>query len=196
VSSGGQSTPPADAAPAPAPAPADDDVRDVDFASVSQPGTACDEGLRITPPRRIAVDEGSSALLDLGSLTRLEVADEVEYADLDDDGDDEAVVHAVCNYGANGSQDTVEVWAVERGAPVVVDALPEPPTRVTGPLPPAVKDITVDEGELAVTWTHYTADDPNCCPSQQTVLHYRLDGDQLEQVGRPVTTPAAEPVTP
>jgi LppP/LprE lipoprotein len=172
-------------------APGGDPVRDVDFSSVAQPGSACAEGLRIAPPRRISVDEGESGLLDLSRLTRLEVDDTVVYGDLDGDGSDEGVVHALCSYGANGAQDTIQVWAVdEDGDPVLLDSLAEPPARVTGPLPPAVKDVEVDDGELVVTWTHYQDDDPNCCPSQQTALRYQLDDDALDQVGRPVTSDA------
>jgi LppP/LprE lipoprotein len=180
-----------DGAEAAGAAPVGDPVRHVDFSSLAQPGSACTDGLRIAPPRRISVDEGESRLLDLGRLTRLQVDDTVVYGDLDGDGSDEAVVHAVCSYGANGSQDTIQVWSVdEDDDPVLVDSLSEPPVRVTGPLPPAVKDVAVHDGELVVTWTHYRDDDPNCCPSQQTALRYQLDDDALDQVGRPVTSDA------
>ena len=171
-----------------APAPIDDTIRDVDFATVAQPGTTCADGLRIAPPRRIAVDRGQSGLLDLGRLTRLEVDDDVAYGDLDGDGAEEAVVHTVCAYGANGAQDTVQVWAVDDGEPVLVDTLGEPSTRVTGPKPPALVDAAVEDGELTLTWTHYAEDDPNCCPSGETSLRYELDDGALDQVGRAVNT--------
>ena len=169
----------------------DDTVRDVDFTSLAQPGTTCAEGLRIAPPRRIAVEEGESGLLDLGRLTRLEVDDDVAYGDLDGDGAEEAVVHTVCAYGANGAQDTVQVWAVDDDEPVLVDTLGEPSTRVTGPLPPSLVDAAVHDGELVLTWTHYGDDDPNCCPSGETALRYELDHGALDQVGRAVTTATA-----
>ncbi|HET8617587.1 MAG TPA: LppP/LprE family lipoprotein [Acidimicrobiales bacterium] len=174
-----------------APAPVDDAVRDVDFASLAQPGTTCAEGLRITPPRRIEVDEGESGLLDLGRLTRLEVDGDVTYGDVDGDGAEEAVVHTVCAYGANGAQDSVQVWSVEDDEPVLVDTLGEPSTRVTGPLPPALVDTSVDDGQLVVRWTRYGDDDPNCCPSGQTTLRYELDDGALDQVGRAVNTDTA-----
>ncbi|HZM29282.1 MAG TPA: LppP/LprE family lipoprotein [Acidimicrobiales bacterium] len=169
----------------------DDTVRDVDFTSLAQPGTTCAEGLRIAPPRRIAVDEGESGLLDLGRLTRLEVDDDVAYGDLGGDGAEEAIVHTVCAYGANGAQDTVQVWAIDDDEPVLVDTLGEPSTRVTGPLPPSLVDAAVDDGELVLTWTHYGDDDPNCCPSGETALRYELDDGALDQVGRAVTTATA-----
>ena len=184
--SGGAQQNGADAAEA---APVGDPVRDVDFSSVAQPGTACAEGLRITPPRHISVNQGRSGLLDLGRLTRLEVDGAVVYGDLNGDGSDEAVVHAVCTFGANGAQDTIQVWSVDSDDdPVLVDSLSEPPARVTGPFPPAVKDIAVRNGQLVVTWTHYRDGDPNCCPSQKTVLRYELDDGALSQVGRAATS--------
>jgi hypothetical protein len=174
-------------------AAAGDPVRDVDFSSVAQPGTACAEGLRITPPRRISVNQGRSGLLDLGRLTRLEIDGAVVYGDLNGDGSDEAVVHALCTFGANGAQDTIQVWSVNSDDdPVLVDSLSEPPARVTGPFPPAVKDIAVRNGQLLVTWTHYRDGDPNCCASQQTVLRYELDDGALDQVGRAATSDSAD----
>ena len=113
------------------------------------------------------------------------------YGDLDGDGAEEAVVHTVCAYGANGAQDTVQVWAVDDDEPVLVDTLGEPSTRVTGPLPPALVDAAVDDGELVLTWTHYGEDDPNCCPGGETALRYELDDGALDQVGRAVTTATA-----
>jgi hypothetical protein len=187
LAGGGRSDGAADASPA-----VDKDaIRDVDFSEVAQPGTACADGLRISPPKRIAVDAGASALLDLGRQTRLEVDDAVVYGDLDGDGAEEAVVHATCTYGANGAQDTVQVWALDDdGDPVLAASVDEPPARLTGPLPPSVKTVVVRDGEVAVTWTHYDDDDPNCCPSKQTALRYELDGDALDQVGRAVTRAA------
>ena len=86
------------------------DIRAVDFGEVAPPGSACAEGLRFTPPAAIPVARGRSPVLDIGRFTRLEVDPDVAYGDLDGDGNDEAVVHVVCTYGANGAEDTVHVW--------------------------------------------------------------------------------------
>lgn len=190
-SSGGRSSQPADASPtgsATADTPAD--IRAVDFGDVAPPGSACAEGLRFTPPAAIPVANGRSTVLDIGRYTRLEVDPDVAYGDLDGDGDDEAVVHVVCGYGANGAEDTVHVWAERRGRAVHVASLTEPPRSVTGPLPPAVDDIAVDGGRIEVTWTRYAGGDPNCCPSQLTTVTYELDGGTLGRVGTPVTRSA------
>jgi hypothetical protein len=108
ASSGGRSTRAADAAAAELAAARD--IHAVDFGEVSPPGSACAEGLRFTPPAAIPVAHGRSPVLDIGRFTRLEVDPRVAYGDLDGDGDDEAVVHVVCTYGANGAEDTLHVW--------------------------------------------------------------------------------------
>jgi hypothetical protein len=192
ASSGGRSSRPADAAATGSmAAAAPTDIRDVDFGEVAPPGSACAEGLRFTPPAAIPVAQGRSPVLDIGRFTRLEVDPGVAYGDLDGDGSDEAVVHVVCTYGANGAEDTVHVWTQTRGRTVHVASLIEPPRSVTGPLPPAVDDVAVDGGRVRVTWTQYAVGDPNCCPSGLTTVTYELDGDGLDRVGRPVARAAS-----
>jgi hypothetical protein len=187
-SSGGRSSQVADASPTgPVTADAPADIRAVDFGEVAPPGSACAEGLRFTPPAAIPVANGRSTVLDIGRYTRLEVDPNVAYGDLDGDGDDEAVVHVVCGYGANGAEDTVHVWTQRGGRTVHVASLTEPPRSVTGPLRPALDDIAVDGRRIEVTWTRYADDDPNCCPSELTTVTYELDGGTLDRVGRPVT---------
>jgi hypothetical protein len=191
ASGGGGSSPRADAsAPARAAADAPADIRDVDFGEVAPPGSACSEGLRFTPPAAIPVAGGRSPVLDIGRVTRLEVDADVVYGDLDGNGNDEAVVHVVCTYGANGAEDTVHVWTQRRGSTVHVASLTEPPRSVTGALPPAVAGVAVHGSQVEVTWTRYAADDPNCCPSRLTTVTYELDGDELDRVGRPVSRAA------
>jgi LppP/LprE lipoprotein len=192
AASGGRgSSPRADAsASARAAADAPADIRDVDFGEVAPPGSACSEGLRFTPPAAIPVAGGRSSVLDIGRVTRLEVDPDVVYGDLDGNGNDEAVVHVVCTYGANGAEDTVHVWTQRRGRTVHVASLTEPPRSVTGALPPAVAGVAVHGSQVEVTWTRYAADDPNCCPSRLTTVTYELDGDELGRVGRPVSRAA------
>jgi hypothetical protein len=192
VAASGQSSSAAEATPgaAASAAPALTDIRAIDFADVAPPGASCDQALRFTPPAHIPVQGGQSAVLDLGRFTRLQVDPHVAYGDLTGDGRAEAVVHVVCNYGANGAQDTVHVWALSRGRLVHVASLREPPRSISGSFPPAVKRIGVRRGQVDVTWTHYAAADPNCCPSQQTLIRYELTGSRLHAVGRPVTSSA------
>ena len=82
-------------------------------------------------------------MLDIGHVTRLEVDPDVRYGDLDGDGDDEAVVHVVCSYGANGAEDTVHVWTATRRRTVHVDTPDGPPRSVPGRLTPASPRVRV-----------------------------------------------------
>jgi LppP/LprE lipoprotein len=182
-SSGGRSSTPADAAAAIDPE-ARAAIRGFDFGEVAPPGSSCVDGLLLAPPDTIAVDRGQSRVLDVARFTRLEIDPQVAYGDVDDDGDDEAVVHVVCTYGANGAEDTVHVWELRGGRVHHRAALREPPESITGPLPPAVSDVAVvDGGRIAVTWTSYADGDANCCPSRLTTVTYELGGGTLRRVG-------------
>jgi hypothetical protein len=140
------------------------------------------------------VSKGESADLADGKFVRLEVDGDVAYGDVDGDGQDEAVVHTVCTYGANGVQDTIQVWDLDGGSAEVKAKIGEPPESVSGPLPSKAKKIAIDpDGTIAVTWTHYGPDDPECCPSTLTTVHYLVTGDQVTPVGTNQTV-AAPPV--
>lgn len=184
-----ESTPPAGASTASAAGPAPD-IRSIDFGEVAPPGSACVDALRFTPPVSIPVARGRSLILDIGRNARLEVDPDVAYGDLDGDGDDEAVVHVVCNYGANGAQDSVHVWTLSWARPVHVASVNEPPASLSGGLPPTVAGVAVDGDRAAITWTRYSPDDPHCCPSQLSTVSYALDGRALDRVGRAVISTA------
>ena len=173
-------------------AAAPDAIRLLDFEEIDQEGSACEAGPTPTVPRVIEVTEGASEVLDEDTVLRLEVDGDVAYGDVDGDGRDEAVVHTVCAFGANGAEDNIQIWDLETGAAEVKATVGEPPESLTGGLPPAVKDVAVESGgTVAVTWTHYGPDDPNCCPSQETTLRYLVTGSQVTQVGEPETRPAS-----
>lgn len=173
-------------------AAAPDAIRLLDFGEIDQAGTTCADGPDVSVPRVISVADGESEVLDEDTFTRIEIDGDVAYGDVDGDGRDEAVVHTVCAFGANGAEDNVQVWDLETGTAEVKASLGEPPASVTGPLPPTVKEVAVeDDGTIAVTWTHYAADDPNCCPSLESTLRYLVTGSQVTEVGAPDTAPAS-----
>lgn len=175
-------------------APADDGadaVRALDFATVAQPGVACTHAVDGATPRVIGVAGGESAVLDATTFARLTVDPTVLYADLDGDGTDEAVVRATCDYGANGAEDTVQVWSANGRLATLVDTVTAAPEAVADEsrFPPGVVDVAVDDGSLEITFSVHADDDPNCCPSEQAVVTYTLDGG-LEVDGRPQVEPA------
>lgn len=161
-------------------------IRLVDFEEVDQRGNACAQALP-DAPSTIRVTGGQSALLDEDMLVRLVVEGNAVYGDLDGDGHDEAAVHTVCEYGANGTQDQIQVWDLDAATARPRATLDQPPAGLDQGLPPTVKDVAVEGGQLAVTWQHYSEDAPRCCPDQETKVRYEVDGDELAPVGEPET---------
>lgn len=183
---------PARSASAPAASRVDEAVRDLDFATIAQPGVTCTGALTAGAPGSIGITGGQSALLDEATVARLTVDPEVLYADLDGDGGDEAVVQATCSYGANGEQDAVQVWSVVGRLPVLVDTVIGAPDAVAdgSRFPPPVVDVAVEGGELVVRFGVYDDDAPHCCPSSQAAVTYQLDRG-LTVVGDPEVGPLA-----
>jgi LppP/LprE lipoprotein len=190
ISGGAGSASPVEAAGRAAPPSDPQAIRSVDFGGVAQPGSTCSDGLRFALPGRIPVNDGRSQVLDLAQLTQLVVNPNVAYADLNGDDIEEAVVHVTCTFGANGTEDTVDVWTLEGDEPVVLAGADEPPASLNSELPPKVQGVDVSGDEVVVTWSQYADDDPNCCPSQQAEVTYTVNGDELEPVGEPRVTTA------
>lgn len=190
ISGGAGSTSPVEAAGRAAPPSDPQAIRSVDFGGIAQPGSTCSDGLRFAPPGRIPVSGGRSQVLDLAQLTQLVVNPNVAYADLDGNGAEEAVVHVTCTYGANGAEDTVDVWGLEGDEPVVLGSIDEAPTSLESELPPKVEGVEAAGDQVVVTWSQYADDDPNCCPSQRAEVTYAFDGEALEPVGEPQVTAA------
>jgi LppP/LprE lipoprotein len=162
-------------------------IRLLNFSELDQRGNAC-AAVPGEAPSTIRVTGGESAVLDQEWLSRLVVDEGAIYGDLDGDGSDEAVVHTVCEFGANGMQDQIQVWDVATGTGSPRATLDEAPADLGGRFAPTVKDVAVDDGSLAVTWSHYADTDPRCCASQESVVRYQLSDDQFEQVGEAETT--------
>jgi hypothetical protein len=161
-------------------------IRLLDFEEIDQRGSACADALP-DAPSTIRVSQGQSRLLDENMLVRLVVEGTAVYGDLDGDGNDEAAVHTVCEYGANGAQDQVQVWDLDADAARPRATLDRPPSGLGQGLPPTVKDVLIQGGELSVTWQSYSEDAPRCCPDQETTVRYEVDGGEVTQVGEPVT---------
>jgi hypothetical protein len=160
-----------------------DAIRLVDFADIDQSGETCSEGLGGDAPGVIAVDQGESGVLDQDRLTRLEVEGAEAYGDLDGDGSDEALVRAVCAFGANGTQETLQVWDLDSGRPQAEASVAEPPASIDSRFPAQVSDVGIEEGRVVVTWASYGDDTPHCCPDEFTRFTYELIGNELLLIG-------------
>jgi hypothetical protein len=164
-------------------------IRSVDFGEVDQPAEVCAEGLGDVAPPVIRVTQGRSGVIDAVRNTRLTVSERVVYGDVTGDGVENAVVHMVCSYGANGTQHTLQIWGISEGEARIVATITEPPPRVAGPLAPNVITYTVEQDVVEVAWTRHTEDDPNCCPSLATRIRYRVVAGEVVQLGEPRTGP-------
>lgn len=166
-----------------------DQIRRLDFGEIDQPGDVCAQGLDPesgTSLEMITLSGGQSDIINEDMFSQLAVdEDAIAYGDITGDGVEEAVVHTVCEFGANGRQHTLEVWDVADGLPRVVATVPAPGEDVTGPLPPDVQSFDIGDGALEVVWTGYAEDDPNCCPSLVVTQRYQLMADELQVVGEP-----------
>lgn len=157
-------------------------IRLLNFNELDQRGSAC-AAVPGEAPSTIQVTGGESAVFDEEWLSRLVVDEGALYGDLDGDGADEAVVHTVCEYGANGAQDQIQVWDVATGDSEPLATLDEAPAEISEGLPPTVKAVAVEGGSLVVTWSHYDDGEPRCCPGLESVARYEVSGDQIEQAG-------------
>jgi hypothetical protein len=179
--------PPAAAAPA---EPPTGDVRDLDFSAISQPGVVCNEASPGVARRSIGLTAGESALLDEDTFARLTVAPQPVYGDLGGDGREEAVVRATCAYGANGAEETVQVWWANGRLPMLVDTIDGAPEALADDsrFPPVLQDVAIADERLELTFGVYDDDAPHCCPSGRAVVTYELDGG-LVVVGEPEVEP-------
>lgn len=164
-------------------------VRLLDFNEISQPVDVCAEGISDAVESvvsDISVSGGQSDVIDESTFSQLRV-DNIVYGDLDGDGSDEAVIHTACSYGANGVQDTIEVWGVRDGAVQILGTVPAFDEGSSGRFPPSVSSVSVtDAGVLEVVWTTFGEDDPHCCPSTEATVSYELSDDGVVPVGDPV----------
>lgn len=164
-------------------------IRLMNFGDLEQPLEVCGEGLSdevAASLESIALSGGESGTIDELNFTELSVSDEVMYGDIDGNGVDEAIIHAICTFGANAREHSIQVWELGDGVADIAATVPTPSENVRGPFEPDVLGTSFgDDGALEVTWTHYEDDDPHCCPSGEVTVRYRMVGDEVITVGEP-----------
>ena len=101
--------------------------------------------------------------------------DSITCGDVTGDGEDDAVVLVWSNTGGSGIFINMAVVTAESGAPVNI-ATTLLGDRVN------VNSITIDNTQIVVDMITQGPDDPMCCPTQQVVNTYELQGDQLVEV--------------
>ena len=94
-------------------------------------------------------------------------------------GQEAVAVVLVTNTGGTGNFTDLAVVIKQDGKPVNV---------ATAPLGDRVRinSLTIENNEIMVDMITHGPDDPACCPTQQVVQKYALEGDQLKQTSQEV----------
>lgn len=111
------------------------------------------------------------------SETAVTLTDNVAFGQLN--GQDAAAVVLVTNTGGTGNFTDLAIVINQDGKPVNVAAAPLG-DRVR------INSLTIENNEIAVDMITHGPDDPMCCPTQQVVWKYALEGDQLKQTSQEV----------
>jgi hypothetical protein len=155
-------------------------IHDVDFKNFSYPSAE----LRKT----IKVRKGEYKKA--GDVTVSVVG--ISYADINGDGEDDAVVYASTYYqGANYSIAEFYIFRAEAGKPVLMDHMTDKQINrdyqtyhPNGALW-SLDSFAVDKGTITYK---FAADGPHCCPEYYAHMKYGFNGKKMVLSGRPVKT--------
>ena len=92
--------------------------------------------------------------------------------DLNGDGIGDAAVILVIETGGSGSFMSLVAVLNDQGQP-------KPAAGLTLGDRLKVESMSIGSGEISIAAVTHGPKDPMCCPTQKTVLHYALQGDQL-----------------
>jgi len=169
-------------------------IRQVDFLDFTYTTSLCTKDVGIGP--EVTVHNGEFKQGNDADEAYFGVVDnKVVYGDLTGDGQEEAVVHTACgrtawNYGLEEffvytrQNDSLRLVARVNQDQMVNDYQRNYPegvlwsTRFNG--------VRVRSGSLLIDWN---ADGAHCCPEHIVTMQYRLDGEQLMAIARPVRRP-------
>ncbi len=113
--------------------------------------------------------------LDPANMVIVSLGDLVAYGDLTGDGQDEAIVFLVTEYGGTGRFYDLVVMTDQNAAPTQLAATPLG-DRVQ------LRSISVKQGLLVVNMVEAGPNDAACCPTQEVVKVFGLQDDQLVQL--------------
>jgi basic membrane protein A len=124
--------------------------------------------------------------LDPAADLTISLGDLVAYGDLTGDGQDEAVLFLMTDYGGTGRFYDLVVMSDQNGAPTQL-ASTLLGDRVQ------LRSLSVKEGLIVVDLVEAGPGDADCCPTQEVVKVFGLKGDQLQELSsQPVGAVSAE----
>ncbi len=119
------------------------------------------------------------------------IPEPVGYGDLNGDGQAEAAVLLAENSGGSGTFVYLAAVAAQDGTPQNM-ATQNVATTLLGDRV-QVKSLTIEDGQIVVKEVTHGPDDPMCCPSQEVVKTFELQGDQLVETSTQMGAEAAGP---
>lgn len=111
---------------------------------------------------------------------------DVVYGDLTGDGQEEAVVTTLCNTGGTGQFTDGIIFTLRGGRPVSLGTLGMG-DRADG----GIDSVAIERGQLRVS-RYGTVTGGACCPEYIETQAYRLSGNKLIEVGKPIRKEIAQ----
>jgi hypothetical protein len=117
---------------------------------------------------------------------KVEVSDFIALGDLTADGTNEAAAIVSEYHGGSGVFVFLAVYSEQNGKPVFT-------TSVFVDDRPKLAGLEINNNEIRLVATVHRLDEAMCCPTLETVRHYRLINDQLDMTDFATLTPAGQP---
>jgi hypothetical protein len=139
-------------------------------------------------PRVVQLVDGSYTEGQPGDSTylKVEVSDFFALGDLTADGVNEAAVIVSEYHSGSGVYVFLAVYSEQDGEPVFT-------TSVYVDDRPKIGGLEIKNNEIRLGATVHRLDEPMCCPTLETVRHYRLINDQLDMTDFATLTPTGQP---
>jgi hypothetical protein len=116
---------------------------------------------------------------------KVEVSDFIALGDLTADGINEAAAIVSEDHGGSGVFVFLAVYSEQDGEPVFT-------TSVFVDDRPKLGGLEINNNEIRLVATVHRLDEAMCCPTLETVRHYRLINDQLDMTDFATLTPAGQ----
>jgi hypothetical protein len=117
---------------------------------------------------------------------KVDVSDFLALGDLTADGINEAAVIVSEYHGGSGVFVFLAVYAEQDGEPVFT-------TSVFVDDRPKVGGLEIKDNEIRLAATVHRLDEAMCCPTLETIRHFRLINDQLDMTDFTTLTPTGQP---
>jgi hypothetical protein len=121
-----------------------------------------------------------------GDYLKVEVSDFIALGDLTADGIHEAAAIVSEYHGGSGVFVFLAVYSEQDGEPVFT-------TSAFVDDRPKIGGLEIENNEIRLGATVHRLDEPMCCPTLETIRHYRLINNQLDMTDFATLTPNGQP---